>query len=340
MQKIIVEQGGSTKELNVENNYSTNGWTSIFANVADGTRVVQKIIDLVGGTGTKPSGIINKYMGTFLGEGRETLHTIGNIATKTAMALDHLRHGRISNAFRAIGGGNTVARRNIRTNPSLIYKRGVSAEDLFIPGDLWLEFTYGISPMLNDAKSSAEALNQILNNRLPRTRYKSVSEVGNFGPTYPMKTEGFRKDKVVHVAHYSGEKLTPNTFLNLNNPLAVAWEVVPLSFVVDWFIPIGDYLHANGDAHNIKFEKVIRSHLSSWESWFTGFGTHTIPATEGFPDGRKAHEKGFEFRREIIGGSSVPSHLLRTPPKMKKLFEIDSWKHAVSGIALATQMFK
>jgi len=63
MQKIIVEQGGLTKELNVENNYSTNGWTAIFANVADGVRVVQKVIDLVGGTGTKPSGIINKYMG-------------------------------------------------------------------------------------------------------------------------------------------------------------------------------------------------------------------------------------------------------------------------------------
>lgn len=64
MQKIIVEQGGLTKELNVENNYSTNGWTAIFANVADGSRVVQKVIDLVGGTGTKPSGIINKYMGS------------------------------------------------------------------------------------------------------------------------------------------------------------------------------------------------------------------------------------------------------------------------------------
>jgi len=63
MQKIIVEQGGVTKELNVENNYSTNGWTAIFANVADGVRVVQKIIDLVGGTGAKPSGVINKYMG-------------------------------------------------------------------------------------------------------------------------------------------------------------------------------------------------------------------------------------------------------------------------------------
>ncbi len=65
MQKIIVEQGGVSKELNVENNYSANGWTLLLVNVADGAdKVVQKIADLVGGTGTKPSGIINKYLGS------------------------------------------------------------------------------------------------------------------------------------------------------------------------------------------------------------------------------------------------------------------------------------
>lgn len=64
MQKIIVEQGGVAKELNVQTNYSTNGWTLLLVNVADGAnRVVQKVADLVGGTGTKPSGIINKYLG-------------------------------------------------------------------------------------------------------------------------------------------------------------------------------------------------------------------------------------------------------------------------------------
>lgn len=30
----------------------------------------------------------------------------------------------------------------------------------------------------------------------------------------------------------------------LLNPLEVIWELVPLSFVADWFLPIGDYLSA------------------------------------------------------------------------------------------------
>jgi len=45
--------------------------------------------------------------------------------------------------------------------------------------------------------------------------------------------------------------------LGLLNPVAVLWEVVPLSFVVDWFIPIGTYL-ASLDA---------MAGVSIWTSW-------------------------------------------------------------------------
>lgn len=32
--------------------------------------------------------------------------------------------------------------------------------------------------------------------------------------------------------------------VGLTNPLSVAWELIPFSFVVDWFLPIGKYLDA------------------------------------------------------------------------------------------------
>lgn len=35
--------------------------------------------------------------------------------------------------------------------------------------------------------------------------------------------------------------------LVLTNPLSVAWELIPLSFVADWFVPIGDYLASMDD---------------------------------------------------------------------------------------------
>jgi hypothetical protein len=30
--------------------------------------------------------------------------------------------------------------------------------------------------------------------------------------------------------------------IGVTNPLSLAWELVPYSFVIDWFIPVGDYL--------------------------------------------------------------------------------------------------
>lgn len=39
----------------------TNGWTALVANVADGDRIVQKIVDWTGGTGAKPTA--NVYVG-------------------------------------------------------------------------------------------------------------------------------------------------------------------------------------------------------------------------------------------------------------------------------------
>ena len=38
-----------------------------------------------------------------------------------------------------------------------------------------------------------------------------------------------------------------------NNPLLTAWELVPYSFVVDWFIPIGDFLSQFSASHGLQY---------------------------------------------------------------------------------------
>ncbi len=47
----------------------------------------------------------------------------------------------------------------------------------------------------------------------------------------------------------------PNLFLasrlGLTNPAAVAWELVPYSFVVDWFVNVGDYLNQFSEFHGV-----------------------------------------------------------------------------------------
>jgi hypothetical protein len=51
--------------------------------------------------------------------------------------------------------------------------------------------------------------------------------------------------------------------MGLENPLAVAWEVVPFSFVLDWWIPVGNILQAYSDARGLSFGSGYTSHRTS-----------------------------------------------------------------------------
>lgn len=46
----------------------TGGWSTVFTEVEDGSRIVRKLTDYVGGAGTKPTDYLNQYLkadGTF-----------------------------------------------------------------------------------------------------------------------------------------------------------------------------------------------------------------------------------------------------------------------------------
>jgi hypothetical protein len=43
--------------------------------------------------------------------------------------------------------------------------------------------------------------------------------------------------------------------VGLTNPLVVAWELVPFSFVVDWFLPLGDWLNGLDATMGLTFSK-------------------------------------------------------------------------------------
>jgi len=66
----------------------------------------------------------------------------------------------------------------------------------------------------------------------------------------------------------------------LDNPLAIAWEVVPFSFVVDWFLPINRYLKnisaLNGLEliHATVFKRSVSSYsLRTYQTHSGGFST-------------------------------------------------------------------
>lgn len=118
----------------------------------------------------------------------------------------------------------------------------------------WLEWRYGWGPLVMDLVSALKALNKA---RIPRrfmvrgfANDESDSSVDS-AYTISIGTTSFRKDvshsrKVRAYVLYEvkeGYGALLNDFGVLDFP-ASAWELVPFSFVVDWFIPIGDWVSA------------------------------------------------------------------------------------------------
>lgn len=130
----------------------------------------------------------------------------------------------------------------------------------------WLELQYGWKPLLNDVYGSAETLSKFQNPedhihgqvrktskmQIPR-EFRCSSFVSGWNDL--LWTGVLNEESTAAIKFAPDEFLTMLPALGLTNPLAIAWELVPYSFVVDWFIPIGDFLYQLDAGIGVKVEQ-------------------------------------------------------------------------------------
>lgn len=128
-----------------------------------------------------------------------------------------------------------------------------------IPNE-WLALQYGWLPLYQDVYSSCQNLLDTYNEpTLPYFTAWATAKVAAsdktlvydralpWGPRYEIKATS-RSVKGNAEIHYNidsrfGSNLSQ---FGITNPAATAWEIVPYSFIVDWFLPIGPFISAMG----------------------------------------------------------------------------------------------
>ncbi|UUW21243.1 MAG: maturation protein [Sanya fiers-like virus 11] len=212
----------------------------------------------------------------------------------------------------------------------------------------WLEYSYAWKPLLNDVYTSAQATASLAidwqylahtvsaSAESSKTAFiRGLDSTGRFKRSVNTTSQWSVKATI----HY---KIDPNAInatnvFGLNNPLTIAWELVPFSFVADWFLPIGDAL-SNLTA-------------TSGLTFFGGFVSSKRSTTQVVTyasNGNFSQSGGFTFKDVVLNMSQTTDEFVfeRKPlssfpaPSFPEFKNPVSFSHATSAIALLSSLFR
>jgi hypothetical protein len=229
-------------------------------------------------------------------------------------------------------------------------KRASIKDTTMNASSLWLEYRYGWLPLYSTAYGAMVAYDKI-------ARRKHVRHVFGRSTNVPTPSSGYwegehglyctrnkfgnsnfpawmswkifwtqRETLRIQVGYYlelKNSNLATNSVLGLSDPLTLAWELMPLSFVVDWFVNAGDVL-----------QQV--SNFNGWE-FKAGYQTYTQTATKDItvipwnvpnnasqkvtckPGGGSV--ENYLFRRELLTGVQFFGLQLSNGLNLTRLFD-------------------
>jgi hypothetical protein len=123
------------------------------------------------------------------------------------------------------------------------------------PANKWLEYQYGWKPLLTDLHAQYGIITSglkdekafLLSGKSSQMReYKYTDTVYESSPRITNRRD-FKVQVLVQSSFYatmSSASWRAAGQIGLLNPLEVAWELLPFSFVFDWFMPVGNVLEA------------------------------------------------------------------------------------------------
>lgn len=286
----------------------------------------------------------------FLGEGNQTLSLLADSASRIYQSLRALRRGNLAGSARILLEGTS-------RSPLKPYKsmKSFTAGNGQAIANNWIELQYGWRPLVDDAwelgNLLAHQLSEPLEMRVSASSRKQSSYNGLknpvyvdtiAGPIYRWRYSNATKEEIHRLTCFIKER--PNTVatLGLLQPELVLWELLPWSFVADWFIPIGQYMEARG-LGSIYPGTYVSGTLTKGRNQgpFGAMNTNggspptwpvwKWPWMPGEP--YRAHATRISHVRTVGTSPAVPL------PVFKPLAKAASWQHCANAVALLTQQF-
>jgi len=246
--------------------------------------------------------------GVLLGELRETLHLIRSPAQGIRKLLGDF---------------------NYRLNTHRGRHRTPKQKNQYLT-DQWLETAFGIKPLIADTKNAAEALARLVNGSHPPAPIKAYgndmdmlidsqgSELTN-GPlraTYALRVMDDWRTVAWGAVNTDAVSGTLDILgLNIDNFIPTIWELIPYSFVVDYFSNVGQVLQAASFCTSrLKYWGLSSKATRQYFAFINGDNTDkSDPAyISSSVGGGNTLANTVRFGR-VPGGSLVPDFTLKVP---------------------------
>lgn len=263
-------------------------------------------------------------LGNFVAEGHQTMNLLSENARRIASMLHHIRNGNLYKAANSVGvriSSGHVLTANKYKSPAH-YSRAVS--------NAILELDFGWRPLVSDVDEAARGMAYRMN-----VPYKQMNKARRVVKDSESYTVGNYKvystcDSKMELRFYFEAPPSFASVFSLNAPLSALWEVTPWSFVVDWALPVSDYLSALHFQREFNITQAWKTLTVIKKSVVTGgIGSVSLDMDNGSP-----FTKITTVNRSPFSFSSVSDIPL---PTLKSLDKIATFKHMTDGIALLTQ---
>lgn len=236
----------------------------------------------------------NAGLGVTLAETTGTLRSLGDRLGAVAKILAAVNRGDIRKALSVLhqhtGYNTTRAAARLRANPGRNYADRAS--------NFWLETVFGWVPLIQSIFDSLEVLGG---------DYRTVRRNRSMD-----SANGLRVGIVAEFKTSGGNRFSK---LGITNPAEIAWDLVPFSFVLDWFVPIGNSIRYLG-------VRSLTRQIWMWSSREWG-NVYTMSNYQGAPSGTLIR-KTKSYSRSV-SQPSAGTFTARLPATM--------W-HAVTSAAL------
>lgn len=245
-------------------------------------------------------------------------------STKSAQALVPLVELRELHGL--IRGTSNLSTSLLDTLLTIKRTKGVSAYKY--ASDAWLTWSFGIKPMISDTKSIVESIGEYLtrndfNVRLTGTASKDwkssarqIRTTGIFGADLNWSAEFHHTLSYRYIAGFDVNWKSANNYgltdqlnLNFESLPSVAWELIPYSWLVDYFTTVGAYLDDtfSSNASTTKFVVLDRRYTmkAQWLGGYTAWPGRSANSTC-----RPGMVDYFSIKRSSLG-TNLPTRQLR-----------------------------